>query len=379
MHTAKKRVWGTLSRSWVPLAIRDDVVSFVRRMHQECGASICQLCSYIEITPQRFADWQKRVGTENRHNCRIPRKNQVLPEERRQIVSFYQEHREDGYRRCAYMMMDQNLVAVSPSTFYNVLREADALRKFPGYANPNRGKGFHQPLKAHDHWHIDFTYIHVGDTLCFLVTVIDGWSRCILASYLSEKIDSASAQIAIEMAHEKYPEARPRIISDNGKQFTGKEFVTLLGIHGFTYARTSPYYPQSNGKIERWHKSLKLECVRCKAMATFEHAAEIIAAYVAHYNFVRLHSAIGFIAPMSMLNGERNKIFEERKRKLEEAQLRRNAAKIEGYSSVSGEAEAGNTGEQPAEEYPDCQGLEPGVTGKTSPLCQEAVAMADMP
>jgi len=63
-------------------------------------------------------------------------------------------------------------------------------------------------------------------------------------------------------AKEKYPEARPRIISDNGPQFIAKDFKEFIRISGMTHVRTSPFYPQSNGKIERWHKSLKGECIR---------------------------------------------------------------------------------------------------------------------
>ena len=66
----------------------------------------------------------------------------------------------------------------------------------------------------------------------------------------------------LERAKEKYPEAKPRIISDNGPQFIARDFKEFIRISGMTHVRTSPFYPQSNGKIERWHKSLKRECIR---------------------------------------------------------------------------------------------------------------------
>ena len=69
-------------------------------------------------------------------------------------------------------------------------------------------------------------------------------------------------EIVLERAKEKYPEARPRIISDNGPQFIANDFKEFIRISGMTHVRTSPYYPQSNGKIERWHKLLKCECIR---------------------------------------------------------------------------------------------------------------------
>ena len=124
------------------------------------------------------------------------------------------------------------------------------------------------------------------------------------------------------------PEARPRIISDNGPQFIAKDFKEFIRISGMTHVRTSPYYPQSNGKIERWHKSLKGECIRPGTPARAR--AALIQRYVDHYNTVRLHSAMGFVTPADMLAGRQKEIHAARDRKLEKArrqrQLRRQPA-----------------------------------------------------
>jgi transposase InsO family protein len=69
-------------------------------------------------------------------------------------------------------------------------------------------------------------------------------------------------EVILQRAKEKYPEAKPRIISDNGPQFIARDFKEFIRISGMTHVRTSPSYPQSNGKLERWHKSLKSECIR---------------------------------------------------------------------------------------------------------------------
>jgi transposase InsO family protein len=101
----------------------------------------------------------------------------------------------------------------------------------------------------------------------------------------------ADIEIILEGAKEKHPEARPRIISDNGPQFTARDFKEFIRISGMTHVRTAPYYPQSNGKIERWHKSLKAECIRPGTPLTQEDARRLIQQYVDHYNTVRLYSA----------------------------------------------------------------------------------------
>jgi transposase InsO family protein len=133
----------------------------------------------------------------------------------------------------------------------------------------------------------------------------------------------AEIEIILQGAKEKNPEAKPRIISDNGPQFIARDFKEFIRISGMTHVRTSPYYPQSNGKLERWHKSLKSECIRPGTPLTPEDARRLIQQYVDHYNTVRLHSAIGFITPADMLAGRQAEIHAARDRKLEEARQQR--------------------------------------------------------
>ena len=101
-----------------------------------------------------------------------------------------------------------------------------------------------------------------------------------------------------------------------------------------TNVRTSPYYPQSNGKKERWYKTLKGECIRVKVPLSLEDARRIVADFVAHYNEVRLHSAIGYVAPAAKLAGRETVIFAERDRKLDAARERRKAAREAARAAI---------------------------------------------
>jgi transposase InsO family protein len=96
---------------------------------------------------------------------------------------------------------------------------------------------------------------------------------------------------------------------------------------GMTHVRTSPFHPQSNGKLERWHGTVKRECIRPACPASLEEARRLVAQYVEHYNHVRLNSAIGYLTPADKLNGLAQVIFDERDRKLEEARQRRQQAR----------------------------------------------------
>ena len=117
--------------------------------------------------------------------------------------------------------------------------------------------------------------------------------------------------------------ANPRIITDNGPQFVARDFKEFIRIAGMTHVKTSPYYPQSNGKIERYHRTIKGECIRVTALWSLDDARRVVADYVRHYNEVRLHSAIGYVTPLTKLRGEETQVFTERDRKLEDARERR--------------------------------------------------------
>ena len=122
---------------------------------------------------------------------------------------------------------------------------------------------------------------------------------------------------------EKGPDETPRIISDNGPQFISKDFKQFIRICGMTHVRTSPYYPQSNGKLERYHRTIKSECIRPGAPLCLEDARRLVTNYVTEYNEVRLHSALGYVTPIDKLYGREKAIFDERDRKLKEARERR--------------------------------------------------------
>ena len=163
------------------------------------------------------------------------------------------------------------------------------------------------------------SYINLVGTFYYLCTVLDGYSRTVIHWDLRESMTEQDVEIILQRAHERYPLARPRIISDNGPQFIAKDFKEFIRISGMTHVRTSPNYPQSNGKIERWHHTLKGECIRVRTPLSLEEARRLIVQFVTHYNEVRLHSAIDYITPKDKLQGRADQILQDRDRKLQQA------------------------------------------------------------
>jgi len=222
------------------------------------------------------------------------------------------------------MMLDADVAAVSPASVYRVLKKAGLIGRAKGRPS-SKGKGFAQPDRPHQHWHVDVAYINIHGTFYYLCSILDGYSRCIVHWEIREAMTERDVQTILQRAREKAPGAQPRIISDNGPQFIAKDFKQFIRLAGMTHVRTSPYYPQSNGKLERYHRSIKSECIRPGTPLSLDDARRLVAGYVEHYNTVRLHSAIGYVTPADKRAGREQAIFDQRDRKLHEARERRKA------------------------------------------------------
>jgi putative transposase len=301
-------------------------VDFVRGWSQRTGIAAKRMVTWMGISPSKYHDWKQRYGRANEHNAWVPRDHWLEDWEKAAIVKFHGQYPLEGYRRLTFMMLDRDIVAASPSSVYRVLRDAGVLRRW----NPKpskKGTGFVQPLGPHEHWHVDISYLNIGGTFYYLCSLLDGCSRYVVHWEIRESMREAEVEIILQRAREKFPGATPRIISDNGPQFIAKDFKEFIRICGMTHVRTSPYYPQSNGKLERWHRSIKGECIRPGTPLTVEDARGLVDGYVTHYNEVRLHSAIGYVTPKDKLDGRETDIFAQRDRKLAEARERRRVAR----------------------------------------------------
>ena len=302
--------------------MRDEVVDFVGQWSERTGIAIGRYAAWLEMGESKYYDWRRRHGEANGHNGRIPREFWLEEWEKETILAFHAAHPEEGYRRLSYMMLDAEEVATSPSTVYRVLKRAGKLKRWAKTAS-KKGEGFQQPMGRHEHWHVDVTYVNICGTFYYLFTVLDGYSRYVVHWEIRESMTEWDVEVMLERARERFSEARPRVISDNGPQFVAKAFKQYIRLSGMTHVRTSPYYPQSNGKVERWHGTVKRECIRPGTPLSLADAQRLVGGYVVHYNEGRLHSAIGYVTPRDKLEGRERRIFAERRRKLREARERR--------------------------------------------------------
>jgi putative transposase len=279
------------------------------------------------VPPAKFYEWRKRYGKANEHNRQVPRDHWLEAWEQKAIIEYHDKNPLNGYRRLAFMMLDEGIVAASPTTVYRVLRRAGRLDRWNN--KPSRkGTGFVQPIRPHEHWHIDITYVNVCGTFYYLCQILDGYSRSIVHWDLRESMTEREVEIIMQRARERFPDVKPRIISDNGPQFIARDFRNFIRICGMTHVRTSPYYPQSNGKLERLNQTLKAETIRPNSPASLGDARRLIAKFVEHYNTRRLHSAIGYVTPADKLAGREAEIWALRDQRLEAARARRQQRRL---------------------------------------------------
>jgi len=280
---------------WVAHDIRDAVVDFMAYWSARTELPARRWLGWLEFSPRKFERWQERYGKANEHNGLVPRDHWLEEWEKEAILAFFARYPLEGYRRLAFMMLDADVVAVSPSSVYRVLRAAGL----------------------------------IGGTFYYLCSVLDGYSRYIVAWDVRTSMQEADAEIVLQRGREAWPGVRPRIISDRGSQFAARDFKEFIRLWQTSHVLTSPHYPQSNGKLERFHRTLKQAAIRPKTPLCLKDARRVVGQFIEHYNSVRLHSAIGYVTPRDRLEGRADAILRVRDEKLEQARALRARKRLE--------------------------------------------------
>lgn len=309
---------------------RDDIVRTFEYLNQESNLPLSYLINHLGIQTSRYYDWKRRFEQPNKDRAyMVPKAHWLLAEEREAIITFAKQsiasgtaYSQEGYRRLTYQMIDKDICCCSPATVYNVLKETGLLNKWKSNNKTIvKGTGFKQPTSPHQHWHIDIKYVNFKGGFMFFISVLDGFSRAILSYDIRPSMTEEDVAIVLQKAYEKYGKSANtvRLISDNGKQFLAKDFTNYLKTLNIKHVTTSPMYPQSNGKIERFHRSLNEECIRKSSFIDLADLKQQFDRYIYTYNHERLHSALNYLPPITYLEGTYGEKIEERKKKLEKA------------------------------------------------------------
>ena len=252
-----------------------------------------------------------------------------MDEEREKIVNYALEYPDIRHRKLAYRMQDENIVYVSPSSVYRVLKDNDLIPS-QDYHQKKDADGEIEVEEPNQMWHMDITYIPVGNQHAYLISVLDGYSRYIIHSKLSFTMRTEDVKEVLSRAlfksnlYEVPDNEKPVLISDNGTQFVSNNFRTFLKNLDIDHIRTAVDHPETNGKIEVFHKTLKHENVYIKdEYSSFYEAKEDIKKFIDKYNEQRLHQGIEFVTPYQKYTGKDKEIIKKRKENHQAAIKRR--------------------------------------------------------
>jgi transposase InsO family protein len=300
------------------------LLATVERYRKQSGQPLNWILSELGLTRSVYYDWleRSREGTLT-DRVVIPRSPRAaLPEEIEAVINYANAQPREGYRRLAWMMIDDDIAYLTPSTVYRILDRYNLLYRWKR-PEPGSGKKVPEATYPNEVWHVDLMYLWVRGRWYFLVSVLDSYSRFIVHWELALSMRAQEIAEIIATALEKVPGKKPRIVRDNGSQFAAKEWREVIRHFEIEEIPIRVRHPESNGRIERYHRSVREEAFGDRELEDFYQARDLLRQWVRYYNEERLHSALNYLRPVDYYRGNPGALLAERKRKLTAAVARR--------------------------------------------------------
>ena len=280
-----------------------------------------EVLSELGVPRSTYYRWLRRKeqqGLEDRPGGGRPPWNRLTPQEVDYVLSAAREMPELSCRQLAAWTTDNQGFSISESTVYRILRREGLVKR--AEMQLAAGKEYHRKTTGpHQMWATDASYFRVvGWGYYHLVTVMDDYSRFILAHRLQRDMTSDSF---IEVVQEAVDRTgmdqipitdRTKLLSDNGRGYVSRAFRDYLGMVGIKHILATPFHPQTNGKLERYHQTLKRDVNQLPYELPSDLEAAIVA-FVSYYNYRRYHKALGNVTPSDVLRGRREDILRRRR------------------------------------------------------------------
>ena len=295
----------------------------------------------LDVNRSSFYEWYGRYQKDGYEGLALRKPhvkrfwNRIPDEERDRVLKIALNRLEDTPRQLAWYITDNEGYYISESSVYRILKAYDLIPS-PAYTVITAADKFVSPTsRVHQMWQTDFTYFKIiGWGWYYMASVLDDHSRYIIAWKLftamgaddvKDLLEAAIEKTGIEQVAVKY---RPRLLSDNGSAFVSQELATYLQAKGMSQSHGAPYHPMTQGKIERYHRSMKNVVNLQKYYFPWELEREITR-FVEYYNNERYHEALNNVTPADVYYGRHREIITRReqiKRKTLRARKRYNLA-----------------------------------------------------
>ena len=300
------------------------LLATVKRAQEQTRWALSWTLAQLGLTRSVYYDWLEREK-EGKLADRVvvPRAPSVaLPEEVEAAVAYALAHPREGYRRLAWMMVDEDVAYLTPSAVYRTMDRHDLLYRWKR-PEPLQGKQVPKATSPDEVWHVDLMYLWVKGRWYFLVSILDSYSRYIVHWELALSMLAEEIAEIMAVALEKVPGKRPRIVRDNGSQFVAKEWREVIRHFELDEIPIRVRHPESNGRIERYHRTVRGEGLAGEEVDGFYQAREVLIQWVRYYNEERLHSALHYLRPVDYYRSNPEALLVERQTKLEMAAARR--------------------------------------------------------
>jgi putative transposase len=294
------------------------------RLVEQSEFSVKQTLEELQINRSSFYEWYRRYQCDGYDGLAAkkpnPKKfwNRIPEQEKEEIVAEALACPEKTPRQLAFSITDTKGYFVSESSVYRILKAYDLVPS-PSYIVMAAADTFHTPTtRVHQLWQTDFTYFKIiGWGWYYLASVLDDYSRYIIAWKLFTSMRSGDVKELLDIAVENTGvtqvavKHRPRLLSDNGSAFVSDELEKYLTKKGMTQTHGAPYHPQTQGKIERYHRSMKNEINLQKYYLPWELEQEI-ERFVNYYNDERYHESLNNVTPADVYFGRHHQIITRR-------------------------------------------------------------------
>jgi len=304
-----------------PASEKLEIIRLVEHSHLPVRRTLGKL----GIPKTTFYRWYDRyqtigeVGLEDRASGPGRVWNRIPDEVRAQIVDLALDEPELSPRELAVRFTDTKGYFVSEASVYRLLKAHDLITS-PAFIVIKAASEFKDKTTAPNQlWQTDFTYLKViGWGWFYLSTILDDYSRYIIAWKLctTMKVDDVTQTLELALQKSGCDSAnvihKPRLLSDNGSSYISRDLADWLEDHGMDHVRGAPYHPQTQGKIERWHQTLKNRVLLENYFLPGDLKGEI-GSFVDHYNNRRYHESLANVTPADTYFGRHTAIIERRK------------------------------------------------------------------
>ncbi len=305
------------------------------RMVEESSLSVRCTLRQIDISRSTFYQWYKRYqedgfeGLAPKHRTPLQFWNAIPEWEKQRIVEIARQYQEKSCREVAFHITDKEGYFISESSVYRILKSHDLVTSAVYTVISAKDHFEHPTSRINELWQTDFTYLKVTSWgWYYLLTVLDDYSRYIIAWQLCKTMKAEDVKITLDQAIAKtgvqhiHVYHRPRLLSDNGPCFISMELRGYLGQHDMKHIRIRNYHPMTQGKIERYHRSMKnlilLDNYHCPSELETR-----ISEWVDYYNSHRYHEAIDNVTPSDRFYGKEKEILKQRQKTKTETMYQR--------------------------------------------------------